>query len=94
MTIAELLTVPGAAAAASLLVQAAKAAGLPSRWCRPAAVGFAVVGVIGATLLQDPTWPALFLAPVTGAAAGLAAIAGYDAVTSGTGYRVTTKDGS
>jgi len=91
MTLTEILTVPGAAAAAGLLTQAAKILGLPHRLLRGFAVVCAVVLVVVATLLQGATWEGILLSILTGTAAGLAAVAAYDTATSGIAYTVERK---
>lgn len=92
LTIADLLTVPGLAVAVGLLVQAAKLVGLPGKYARAAAILFGVAGALTATGLTDLTVGAMLLAPLLGISAALAAIAGFDVLTSGGSYDVYPAD--
>lgn len=94
MDATELLTVPGATAAALLLVRVASGFGLPGKWKRAASLvaAFAVIAV--ATIAAGgPLTAGVWLGVVlSGAAAGLAAAATYDTATAGFDYRVTPRE--
>lgn len=88
-SIAELLTIPGATLAAVALTKAATSLGLPTRWARRFAVAAGMVLLVGATAITAGlSVGALFAAIPTGCAAGLAAVAAYDAGRSGFDYAV------
>lgn len=80
MEFTELLTVPGAALGAGLLVQVAKVLGLPSRLARRVAVVLGAAILLGALAINgDVTVAEWFAGTFAGGTAGLAAVAAYDA---------------
>ena len=81
MEFSELLTVPGAALGAGLIVQFAKILGLPGSWARQLAlVSGATILLVAMAIQGDPDAAAWFAGAFAGATAGLAAVAAYDAV--------------
>lgn len=88
-TAAELLTIPGAAAAAVAIVKALTTIGMPTAWARRAAVILGVALLVGATIATDGLTIGVLLAAIpAGISAGLTAVASYDAVRSGEDYVV------
>ena len=80
MEFTELLTVPGAALGAGLLVQVGKILGLPTRWARQTAVVLGTAILLAAMAISgDVTAAEWFAGTFAGGTAGLAAVAAYDA---------------
>lgn len=93
LTALDLLTVPGAAAVAVALTTTAKWFGLPGRYARTFVKVAALLLLVAATLVAEGFDVGLLLVSlIPGVAAGLAAVAGYDATTSGADYAVIPAD--
>lgn len=89
-TLADLLTVPGAAAAAVAIVKAATTYfGLPKSRARAVVLTLGVGLLVGASAVTAGFDVAVLVGAIpAGLSAGFAAIAAYDAATSGLDYAV------
>ena len=90
----DLLTVPGAVAAAILVVKFLTLTVMPSRWARKAAIIVAALVFIVATVSNGGDFTLIeYMAMVlTGLSAGLAANAAYDSADSGMDYMTIPRE--